>query len=81
MATATLNIQLNDNSEYLSVLGKVEEYKDSVTNIEKVKKGIMIKIIAKDSKTLLSSIGSTIRKLKIINTVSEVIPDVDKKQL
>ncbi len=81
MATATLNIQLNDNSQYLSVLGSVEEYKDSVTNIEKVKKGIMIKITAKDSKTLLSSIGSTIRKLKIINTVSEAIPDVVKKQL
>ena len=81
MATATLNIQLNDNSQYLSVLGSVEEYKDSITNIEKVKKGIMIKITAKDSKTLLSSIGSTIRKLKIINTVSEAIPDVVKKQL
>ena len=81
MATATLNIQLNDNLQYLSVLGSVEEYKDSVTNIEKVKKGIMIKITAKDSKTLLSSIGSTIRKLKIINTVSEAIPDVVKKQL
>ena len=76
MATATLNIQLNDNSQYLSILGNAEEYKDSVTNIEKVKKGIMIKITAKDSKALLSSIGSTIRKLKIINTVSEAIQDV-----
>lgn len=79
MSTATLNIELSDASEYLSILGKTEQHKGSTTHIEKIKNGVMVTVLAEDSKTLLSSIGSTIRKLKIINAVSDITPSLAKK--
>ncbi len=80
MATATLNIELNNSAQYLSVIGTVEQYEDSTTTLSKLSNGISIKINSKDAKSLLSSIGSIVRKLKIVEEVSGIIPDSTQNQ-
>ncbi len=80
MATATLNIELNDNIQYLSILGKEEQYKGSTAKMTKTTTGLTIVITAEDSKSLLSSIGSTVRKLRIVENTAEILPNLKNKK-
>ncbi len=77
MATATLNIELTESIQYPSLMND-ENFKDSEVSIKAMKNGLAITFKAEDPKVLLSSIGSTIRKLRVIEAVSEV-STVDKK--
>jgi tRNA threonylcarbamoyladenosine modification (KEOPS) complex Pcc1 subunit len=77
MATAKLNIELTESIQYPSLIND-ENFKDSEISIKAMNNGLTITFKAEDPKVLLSSIGSTIRKLRVIESVSEV-SKVDKK--
>ncbi|MEM0201123.1 MAG: hypothetical protein QXD23_01845, partial [Candidatus Micrarchaeaceae archaeon] len=75
--TEKLNIELKDNIQYPSLI-EDENLKDSKVFIKTNNNGLSITFNAEDPKILLSLIGSTVRKLRVIESVSEV-SIVDKK--
>ncbi|MGC8479470.1 MAG: hypothetical protein ACP5M9_02270 [Candidatus Micrarchaeia archaeon] len=71
MSCANLNIDLKDSNQYISILQSDKDI-DSGVNFNKTDNGLKIEFHAETPKALLSLIGSTIRKIRVIENVSEI---------
>ena len=77
---ASIQIELDNPSQSISILEtEREENQRSTVKFSKSGNDIKITITADNSTTLLSSIGSTIRKLTVIENVSKTIEKNNKK--
>ncbi len=80
MPSASITIELGSGFDYSGVIGKHLEYQNAEAQIQNSKNGFTTHFTASDHKALLTSMGSVIRQLTVVDSVVRMLDAQQKKE-